>query len=144
MSTVYVGGTFDMFHIGHVELLRGAWHVALRGQSFSARVVVALNTDDFIEQYKGRKPVCSYEERKAVVEAIKYVDRVIPNIGGTDSKPSILQVNPDYICVGSDWTADTIKAQMSLTDDWLMEHLIQLHIIPRTTGVSSSGIKDRL
>jgi glycerol-3-phosphate cytidylyltransferase len=146
MSLVYVGGTFDLFHMGHVELLREAQTLAYIHEAapFSGKVIVALNSDEFVEQYKGKRPVCSYEERRAVLESVRYVDRVIPNAGGSDSRPAILSVRPDYLCVGSDWTRDAYLTQMGITDEWLVEQQIRVHIIPRTTGCSSSNLRARL
>lgn len=146
MSMVYVGGTYDLFHAGHCELLREAWNLAQADEAwhFAGKVVVALNTDEFIKSYKGRTPVCTYAERKTVLESVRYVDRVIPNSGNEDSKPSILSVQPDYICAGSDWTHETLKRQMELTEAWLNANGIRIHIVPRTTGVSSSSLKRRI
>jgi len=81
MGIVYTGGTFDLFHAGHSFFLRRC--------SELGRVTVALNTDEFIEAYKGKPPVISYADRAEVLMSCRYVDSVIPNIGGTDSKPSI-------------------------------------------------------
>lgn len=107
-------------------------------------VVVALNTDDFIERYKGKKPTMSYEERKAMLEACKYVDVIVENTGGEDSKPAILSVNPDIIAIGEDWARKDYYAQMDFTQDWLDEHDIQLVYLPHKQGLSSTNIKKRI
>ncbi len=87
IKTLYTGGTFDVFHYGHMNFLRQCSKIA-------DKVVVSLNTDEFIEYYKGKPPIMNYEERKKSLEFCKFVDEVIPNVGGADSKPSILQVKP--------------------------------------------------
>lgn len=133
---VYTGGTFDLFHSGHVEFLR-------RCADFG-RVVVALNTDEFIAEYKGKPPVMSYDERKAVLEACKYVSVVIPNVAGTDSRPSIESVMPNLIVVGSDWARRDYYKQMNFDQDWLDARGIGLAYIPYTQGISSTDIKKRL
>ena len=70
MAIVYTGGTFDLFHSGHVNLLKKCKEVA----GVDGKVIVSLNADEFIKEYKGKPPVCSDAERKAVLLACKYVD----------------------------------------------------------------------
>lgn len=133
---IYTGGTFDLFHAGHVEFLK-------KCAQFGS-VTVALNTDEFIEAYKGKPPVMSYNERKTVLEACRYVDKVIPNRGGANSKPAIMNVMPDMIIVGSDWAVRDYHKQMDFTQEWLDDRNIMLCYIPYTKGVSSTDIKKRL
>jgi glycerol-3-phosphate cytidylyltransferase len=136
MGLVYTGGTFDLLHLGHVEFLK-------RCAQFG-RVVVSLNTDEFIASYKGKAPVMTYEERKAVLEACRYVSEVIPNSGGADSRIAIEQVMPDVIVIGSDWARRDYYLQMGFTQDWLDSRGIGLCYIPYTEGISSTEIKKRL
>lgn len=140
MSTVYTGGTFDLFHAGHVDFLRVCQKIA--GEY--GEVVVALNPDAFIEQFKGKRPVCSYAERQAVMEACRYVSRVIENTGGADSRPAIESVRPDFIAIGDDWAHRDYYAQMSFTPDWLDERGISLLYIPRQRNLSSTQVKSRV
>lgn len=134
--TVYTGATFDGFHAGHVDLLRRCAELG--------NVVVALNTDDFIKRFKGHAPIQTYEERRDVLLACKYVWKVIPNEGGEDSKPTILKVNPDYVVVGSDWLRKDYMKQMGFTPEWLEEHDITLVYIPRVRPLSSTIIRERV
>lgn len=136
MRIVYTGGTFDLFHAGHVDLLERCAELGL--------VVVSLNTDEFIQEYKGKPPVHSYAERKAVLEACRFVGKVVPNEGGADSKPAILKVQPDYVAVGSDWAARDYYTQMQFTQDWLDAQDITLVYIPRIRRMSSSLVKERV
>lgn len=137
MSTlVYTGGTFDLFHAGHARFLQRCAELG--------PVVVSLNTDEFIEEYKGKPPVISYADREAVLIACRYVDRVVPNTGGTDSKPSIEEVWPDIIAIGTDWARRDYYAQMKFDQDWLDERGIALIYIPYTQGISSTAIKERM
>jgi len=133
---VYTGGTFDLFHSGHVNFLS---KISKLGE-----VTVSLNTDEFIFEYKGSLPVCSYDERKLVLENSIYVTKVIPNIGGADSKPSIEEVNPSIIAIGTDWARKNYYEQMQFTQDWLDEKNIMLLYVPYTKGISSTEIKKRL
>jgi glycerol-3-phosphate cytidylyltransferase len=138
-KTVYTGGTFDLFHAGHVDFLRQC-------KEFG-NVVVSLNTDTFIEEFKGKKPIMSYEERKAVVGACRYVNMVMKNIGGSNSRPSIDMVEPDFIAIGSDWLEKDYLSQLGITVKYLEENNIKLIYIPRPADenrISSTNIKERL
>jgi len=137
---VYTGGTFDLFHAGHVNFLKRCKEIA--GELGS--VVVSLNTDEFIKEYKGKPPIVSFSDRMAVLKACKYVDQVIANSGGADSKPTILQVNPNIVAIGTDWARKDYYKQMQFTQDWLDEKDISLIYIPYTKGISSTEIKTRL
>lgn len=140
MGVVYTGGTFDLFHAGHVKFLRQCKRIA----GLDGRVVVSLNTDEFIEAYKGKAPVMSFDERKAILMACRYVDSVVENIGGVDSKPAILNVLPDFVVIGDDWAKKDYYAQMQFTQAWLDELKIVLCYVPYTQGVSTTDLKKRI
>jgi glycerol-3-phosphate cytidylyltransferase len=136
----YSGGTLDLFHAGHAFLLRQCRKLG----GPDGTVVVALNTDEFVEAYKGKPPVCTYAEREAVLLACRYVDRVVPNTGGADSKPTIEAVRPDLIVIGVDWAAKDYYAQMQFTPQWLDERGISLVYVPHVEPISSTIIKKRM
>jgi glycerol-3-phosphate cytidylyltransferase len=140
LGVVYTGGTFDLFHAGHVSFLKSCKRIAGK----DGRVVVSLNTDEFIAAYKCILPVMSFDERKAVLMACRYVDSVIANIGNEDSKPAIENVLPDFVVVGDDWAKKDYYKQMQFTQDWLDRNKIQLCYVPYTVGVSSTDIKARI
>jgi glycerol-3-phosphate cytidylyltransferase len=137
---VYTGGTFDLFHAGHVNFLKRCHEIA----GIAGQVIVSLNTDSFIKKYKTKPPICNDQERYDVVSACKYVNQVIWNSGGTDSKPAILSVQPDIIAIGSDWALKDYYQQMNFEQSWLDELNISLIYIPYTHGISSTDIKTRL
>jgi len=137
---VYTGGTFDLFHAGHVNFLKRCSEIA----GIAGQVIVSLNTDSFIKEYKTKPPICNDQERYDVVSACKYVNQVIWNSGGTDSKPAILSVQPDIIAIGSDWALKDYYQQMNFEQSWLDELNISLIYIPYTHGISSTDIKTRL
>ena len=138
-SDVYTGGTFDLFHSGHVRLLARCRDLAGGGL-----VWVGLNTDEFVTEYKGHPPVISFAGRMEVLAACRYVDRVIPNFGGRDSKPAILEAQPDLIVVGSDWTNRNYDEQLDVTPEWLAKRGIEVLYTPYTEGISSSQIREAL
>jgi glycerol-3-phosphate cytidylyltransferase len=135
-NIVYSGGTYDLFHAGHVNFLR---QCARLGE-----VTVALNTDEFVKEFKGNLPVMSYKEREAVLKACKYVSHVVQNTTGADSKPTILKVKPDIIAVGTDFLGKDYYKQMQFTQDWLDKQDIVLLYIPYTQNISSTEVKRRL
>jgi len=133
---VYTGGTFDLFHSGHVAFLMLCAEIGF--------VPVSLNTDEFIATYKGNPPVMSYTEREAVLLACRYVNAVVPNVGGEDSKIAIQQVKPDLVIIGSDWARRDYYKQMQFDQDWLDKHKIGLCYIPYTDGISTTDLKKRI
>lgn len=137
---VYSGGTFDLYHSGHAAFLKRCKQLAGK----TGKVWIALNTDEFIEAYKGKPPVMSYAEREAVLKSCRWVDGVVPNWDGVDSKTAIEFVQPDLIIIGSDWARRDYYTQMGFTQDWLDERGIGLVYIPYTQGISSTDIKGRL
>jgi glycerol-3-phosphate cytidylyltransferase len=137
IKKLYTGGTFDLFHRGHVNFLRMCKEIA-------DVVIVSLNTDEFIYEYKKELPILDYQHRKDVLLSCKYVDEVIPNIGGQDSKPAICSINPNYIAIGSDWAKKDYYKQMGFTQDWLDENNIILIYLPYTDMISTTEIKKRL
>lgn len=137
---IYTGGTFDLFHAGHVNFLKRCHEIA----GLSGVVTVSLNTDEFIYEYKKSYPILNYEQRYEVLASCKYVDFVIPNSGGVDSKPAIEECKPDIIAIGSDWARKDYYKQMSFDQDWLDERNISLIYIPYTKGISSTLIKQKI
>lgn len=134
--TIYTGGTFDLLHSGHVNFLSRCADLG--------SVTVALNTDEFIEAYKGKPPIMTYAEREAVLMGLKAVYDVVPNVGGSDSRISIDSVSPDIVAIGSDWARKDYYKQMMFSQDWLDERGIALLYIPYTAGISTTNIKGRL
>lgn len=82
--------------IGHANFLKHC-------KKLADKVIVSLNTDEFIKEYKGATPIMNYEEREKSLLNLKYVDEVVSNTDGYDSKPTIISVKPDILAIGSDW-----------------------------------------
>lgn len=139
MTNVLTLGTFDLFHEGHVHLLRRCRDLANGGT-----VTVALNPDAFVASYKGRPPILPYASREWPLWACRYVDSVIPNIGGADAKPAILAVRPDIIAIGDDWFTRDYLGQLGVTPAWLDKEGIRVVYLPYTEGISTTAIRERL
>lgn len=128
MTRVLTYGTFDLLHHGHVRLLR-------RAKALGDFLVVAVSTDEFNEG-KGKKAYYDYETRKEIVEAIRYVDMVIPEYSWDQKIDDVKRYDIDIVVMGDDW-ADSDRF------DYLKEYC-QLVFLPRTEGVSTTDIKEDL
>jgi len=126
MKTVLTYGTYDLLHIGHINLLR-------RAKALGDFLIVGLSTDEF-NAVKGKKAYHSFEERKQLLEAIKYVDLIIEEKSWADKRVHIKQYNVDIFVMGSDWTGKF--------DD--LSDLCQVIYLPRTEGISTTKIKNDL
>lgn len=132
---VYTQGTFDLFHVGHLNLLKRCRRIAGDGE-----VIVSLLTDDAIKRYKGKAPVIPLKDRASILESLKYVDRVLScELYNTEAQ--ILTYEPDLIVVGSDWSDKDLAKQYGVNKEWLYQSLIY---VPYTERESSTKIKERI
>ncbi len=119
-------GTFDMFHIGHLELLK-------RMKTLATEVVVAVSTDEFNE-VKGKKTIIPYDQRSQIIDALVYVDKVIPENSWNQKINDVQNHDIDLFVMGDDWEGKF---------DFLKTHCDILYL-PRTGGISSSKLKTSL
>ena len=91
----YTAGVYDMFHIGHLNVLKNA-------KALCDYLIVAVSTDELVQEYKHKSPIIPFENRKAIVEAIKYVDKVIPQVN-MDKKQAAIDNHINIMFVGDDW-----------------------------------------
>lgn len=101
MSNVFTNGCFDIIHVGHVELFKYA-------KSLGSKLIVGLNSDESIKRLKGdKRPINKQEDRKAVLESIKFIDKVI--IFDEDTPLNLIKVvKPDIIVKGGDYTKENV------------------------------------
>lgn len=128
MRRVLTYGTFDLLHYGHIEILR-------RAKALGDYLVVALSTDEFNEA-KGKLAYHSYETRKKMLEAIRYVDLVIPEDNWEQKANDVKEYHIDVVVMGSDWAG-------SDKFDYLKEYC-EVVYLERTPGVSTTSIKHDL
>jgi len=125
-------GVFDLFHIGHVNLLRNA-------KSLCDRLIVGVTVDELVE-YKGKKSVIPFDERIQVVRACKYVDTVIPQTS-IDKIEAIKKINASLLFVGDDWYKAQSWTQM---ENQLNQLNCDVIYFPYSQGTSSTLINDTL
>lgn len=128
MKRILTYGTFDLLHFGHIEILR-------RAKELGDYLIVAVSTDEFNE-IKGKKAYHNYETRKKMLEAIRYVDLVIPENSWEQKVSDVLDYKVDVVVMGSDWK-DSDKF------DYLKEYCDVVYL-PRTEGISTTKIKEDL
>ncbi|MDF2556952.1 MAG: glycerol-3-phosphate cytidylyltransferase [Bacillales bacterium] len=126
MKKVLTYGTFDLLHHGHINLLK-------RAKELGDYLIVAVSTDEF-NQLKGKGAYHSFEERKIILEAIRYVDKVIPENSWEQKRSDILMHNIDIFVMGSDWAEKFDE----------LEELCDVLYLPRTEGISTTKIKEEL
>jgi len=135
-------GTFDMLHVGHIKLFKRCRELAGKDE-----VIIGLNTDTFIHEYKGKLPIMSYDERKEIIELLDLVDKVIPNdqtIKGSSAIQTVIESGANLIVVGSDWAKKDYPGQLGTTWDELQELGISVCFVPYTANISTTEIKRRL
>jgi glycerol-3-phosphate cytidylyltransferase len=135
-KTVLTLGTFDMLHVGHLELFR--W---CRLYAEGGKVVVAVNPDSFVQEYKGHQPIIPYQQRREMVEVCRNVDVAVKNAYGSDAAITIAVIDPDLIVVGDDWKGKDYLGQLGVTEDWLAARGIRVVYVPRTRHQSSTALR---
>ncbi len=128
MRKILTYGTYDVLHRGHINLLR-------RAKERGDYLIVGISTDEF-NAIKGKKSYYDYETRKEMLEAIKYVDEVIPECEWDQKPGDIAKYGADEVVMGSDWEGnEKFEALRQYCD---------VYYLPRTEGISSTQIKSEL
>lgn len=128
MKRVITYGTFDLLHYGHINLLR-------RAKALGDYLIVVISSDEFNWNEKHKKCYFTYEQRRALVEAIRYVDLVIPEESWSQKRTDMHEYHVDTFVMGDDW-----KGKF----DFLKEEGVEVVYLPRTPEISSSQIKKDL
>lgn len=125
MTRVITYGTFDLLHYGHINLLR-------RAKELGDYLIVALSTDEFNWIEKQKRSYFSYDQRKVLLEAIRYVDLVIPETGWEQKRTDIHKYCVDIFVMGDDWQGKF---------DFLRQEGAEVIYLPRTPEISTTQIK---
>lgn len=125
-TVVYTSGTFDMLHINHLKMIEYA-------RALGDILIVGVNTDELVCSYKSQ-PIIPFEERIALMKAIKGPDIVIPQ-RSLDHTDKVAKLNFDVFVVGDDWTGKY---------DYLKDMGVKVFYFPYGAGISSSSLKKRI
>ncbi len=128
MKKVITYGTFDLLHYGHINLLR-------RAKSLGDYLIVGLSTDEFNNKEKNKECYFDFENRKLLLDAVKYVDLVVPEENWEQKISDIQKHNVDVFVIGDDW-----KGKF----DYLKDFGVEVVYLPRTKEISTSKIKNDL
>ena len=128
MKRVITYGTFDLLHYGHINLLR-------RAKALGDYLIVALSTDEFNDREKHKRCYFSYEERKRLLEAVRYVDLVIPEESWDQKRTDVREYHIDTFVIGDDWEGKF---------DFLKDEGVEVVYLPRTPEISTTQIKQDL
>lgn len=128
----YTTGVFDMFHIGHLNILK-------RAKEQCEYLIVGVSTDETVESYKHKTPIIKFEERCAIVDAIKYVDKVVAQTS-MNKMDAYREWSFDVLFHGSDWQGSDMYNQ-------IVEELaavgVDVVFLPHTDGISSTLIREK-
>ena len=128
MIRILTYGTYDLLHYGHIRLLK-------RAKALGDYLVVAISTDEF-NAIKGKKAYHNYETRKEMLEAVRYVDLVIPENNWEQKRDDVIKYEIDMVVMGSDWEGSE-KFEC-------LRDLCKVVYLDRTQGVSTTQIKKEL
>lgn len=129
----YTTGVFDLFHIGHLNILR-------RAKEQCERLIVGVSTDEIVETYKNKRPVIPFKERVEIVRAIRYVDEVIPQ-SSMNKLEAWRQLHYDVLFHGSDWKGSSMYDEV---EKQLKSVGVVMVFLPHTSGTSSTMISEKL
>lgn len=129
----YTSGVFDMFHIGHLNILRQA-------KEKCDYLIVAVSTDELVQQYKGKTPIIPFEDRVAIVSAIKYFDEVVPQINRNKIE-SFEKYKFDVMFHGDDWKGSDVFREV---DDYMRRRGGKVCYLKHTDGISSTILRKKI
>lgn len=129
----YTTGVFDMFHIGHLNILK-------RAKEQCEVLIVGVSTDELVETYKHKTPIVPFKERIEIVKAIKYVDQVVPQTS-MDKLLAWEEIHYDALFHGSDWKGSNMYEEIELK---LKNVGAEMVFLPHTEGTSSTMLSEKL
>lgn len=129
----YTTGVFDLFHIGHLNIIRQA-------KEQCEYLIVGVSTDDLVEKYKHKKPIIPYDERAAIVAAIRYVDEVVPQ-KTMDKLEAWKRLGFEVMFHGDDWKGSKMYDEVQKK---FSEHGVDLVFLKHTDGTSTTLIEEKV
>lgn len=129
----YTTGVFDMFHVGHLNILK-------RAKEQCEYLIVGVSTDELVINYKNKQPIIPYEERIEIVESIEYVDEVVPQVN-RDKFGAWEQLKFDAMFVGDDWKGNLLFEQV---ESEFKKVGVDIVYFPYTRGTSSTILREKI
>ena len=129
----FTAGTFDMFHIGHLNLIKNA-------KARCDYLIVGVNSDELVQEYKGKKVIVPLEERLEIINSLKYVDEVM-RIDSLDKKVSWNQKHYNLLFIGDDWKGNP---RWEATKLEMEKFGVQTVFLPHTEGTTSTLLREKL
>ena len=129
----YTTGVFDMFHIGHLNILR-------RAKERCDFLIVGVSTDELVMEYKHKKPIIPFEERIEIISAIKYVDKVVPQIS-MDKISAHKELGFNVVFHGDDWKNSDMYNKLS---EEFKKINVDMVFLPHTDGISSTQLAEKI
>ena len=129
----YTTGVFDMFHIGHLNILK-------RAKQHCDILIVGVTTDELCQSYKNKLPIIPYDERKAIIEAIRYVDMVVPQLN-RDKFSAWEEHKFDVMFVGDDWKGSEL---FEVVEKKLNAVGCRVEYLPYTQGTNSTILREKV
>jgi glycerol-3-phosphate cytidylyltransferase len=129
----YTTGVYDMFHIGHLNILK-------RAKEQCEFLIVGVSTDELVEKYKHKTPIIPFEERMAIVAAIKYVDQVVPQFN-MDKFEAWEQIHFNALFHGDDWKGSSMYNEI---ENKFKKIGVDMVFLPHTDGTSSTLLSEKL
>lgn len=131
MKIVYTSGSWDLLHLGHVNMIR-------RSRELGDKLIVGVSTDELIEAYKGMKPIIPFEERLELVRSLRWTDAVVVQHELVPI-PILKEHHISIVTIGDDWIGKHLEGL-----EWMQAHGGQVVYLNYTPGVSTTGIKKKI
>ncbi len=129
----FTAGTFDMFHIGHLNLIKNA-------KARCDYLIVGVNSDELVLEYKNKVAIVSLSERMEIVRSLKYVDEVM-RIDSLDKRISWKEKHYDILFIGDDWKGNP---RWEATKEEMLQYGVKTIFLPHTQGTTSTMLREKL
>ena len=129
----YTTGVFDLFHVGHLEILKKA-------KSHCDYLIVGISTDELVQEYKNKKPIISFEHRVEILKSIKYVDEVVVQ-QDRDKLKAFHKIGFNIMFVGDDWKGSQLFIDL---EEELINFGVEIFYFPYTKNISSTSLRATL
>tara|TARA_B100001115_G_scaffold183047_1_gene180786 strand:+ start:685 stop:1137 length:453 start_codon:yes stop_codon:yes gene_type:complete len=129
----YTTGVFDLFHVGHLEILRKA-------KENCDYLIVGVSTDELVQEYKNKRPIITFDQRIEIIKSIKYVDEVVVQ-RDRDKLSALHKIGFNIMFVGDDWKGSKIFLEL---ESKFQKHGVEIFYFPYTKNISSTSLRSTL